>query len=60
MTLPQIAPDRSGLGWRKKPLGNLSKVIVRIIVNAGKVKTEAISAAWGKSIPINIASKKSM
>src|SRR5450756_2203415 len=35
MTLPQIAPDRGGLWRRKKPRGNLSKVIVRITVNAG-------------------------
>jgi len=58
MTLPWMDADKSGPGRRKKPRGNLSKVMVRITINAGKSRILPIGNSCGKIMPQINASRK--
>ena len=51
MTLPWIDADKSGPGRRKNPRGNLSKVMVRITISAGKIRALPIGNPCGRNIP---------
>jgi hypothetical protein len=58
MTLPWMDADKSGPGRRKKPWGNLSKVMVRIAISAGKIRTLPMGNPFGKIMPQINASRK--
>ena len=58
MTLPWMDADKSGPGRRKNPRGNLSKVMVRITISAGKTRALPIENPFGRNIPHINASRK--
>jgi hypothetical protein len=58
MTLLRMDADKSGPGRRKKPRGNLNKVIVRITINAGKIRILPMENPCGKIMPQINASRK--
>ena len=58
MILPWMDADKSGPGRRKNPRGNLSKVIVRITINAGRIRTLPMENPFGKIMPQINANRK--